>query len=151
MTLPTPSPEQTATDLRSAAQLVQEYGKASLDYVDPRGRVCAAGAVGLATGLFARKLDPRSGTWGVSSHSTCSSQLRFIAALSALAPLLPISPCDGSCRPLNSLLPLEQHHAKIASNPEDTVFHFNDYVCEGGLALTAVLVQAAEKIEANLP
>lgn len=154
----TPSPRQTADDLRSAALHVTTHGYTIGEYIDPSGRVCALGAIGLATGLFERVYDPAITQYDFKNTCLHSAQSRFAAAAEALAPLLPIACDDGRCHNnfpftggFSYVTTPEEHHELIAKDPAHVVAHFNDFICEGGDALSLLLTQAAEKIEADLP
>lgn len=152
----TPSPRQTADDLRSAARLVRTHGHATHEYVDPMGRVCAVGAIGLATGSFQR-LQLSTGFWdfGHTGLLSLGFDERTTAAADALAPLLPTVCADGRCCPPpkgdTPYTMADEFHERIKTHPHDIVFHFNDFICEGGEELATLLDQAAEKIEADLP
>lgn len=155
MTTPT---LQTAADLRNAAALVTKYGKATEEYIDPQGRVCATGAVRLAVGRYSRitsdfpteRYDFRDNAPG---HPDAEEiHHREWRALSALLPLLPpASACGGACCAPESDADLDRAHVKLTRNRRDAIFHYNDFICEGGEALSLLLTQAAEKIEADLP
>jgi hypothetical protein len=88
----TPSPLQTAQDLRRSAQLVRTHGYARYNYVAEDGTLCAM------------------------IHKY-----------------------------------VEAYHEKLAKSPVDIVYHYNDFICEGGEELALLLIQAAEKLEADLP
>lgn len=159
-----PSPLQTAQDLRQAAQNVRDYGHTRREYVGPAGHVCAAGAIGVATGHFIR-YTLRSGAFDFVSPPRISVEMRteksFDAAMRALSPLTPTA-CPGECvthDPNDCTHALDApcdradayHERLAASTSPDRVYHYNDYICEGGEELALLLTQAAEKIEADLP
>jgi hypothetical protein len=148
----TPSPLQTAQDLRRSAQLVRTHGYARYNYVAEDGTLCAMGAVGIATGLYVRIARPY-GIWDF-EHAPMGTNPagsdRLHACAEALAPLLSLD-CKGSCTGSTIHKYVEAYHEKLAKSPVDIVYHYNDFICEGGEELALLLIQAAEKLEADLP
>jgi hypothetical protein len=163
--LPLPSPslplDQTVQDLRTAAQIVAHHGYSRGEYVNHAGQVCAAGAVGIATGYMVRYYDEPTGSWdfrNIAAHgpeitSEAESKARYLQAMQALAPILPIDTCGGGCQSLGPDGPtLTSYHEHLrTAHPNDVVFHYNDFICEGGDELISALTEAAEKLEADLP
>lgn len=148
----TPSPLQTAQDLREAARNVRTHGYAKYNYVGPDGRLCAMGAVGIATGVYLRIPRPY-GVWDfghIPAGANPDGSDRLHACAAALAPLLSLD-CKGSCMWITGHKHIEAKHEKIAKSPIDIVYHYNDFICEGGEELATLIDQSAEKIEANLP
>lgn len=119
-------PRQTAQDLRKAASIVTANGWTSGDYVNNRKQVCAIGAMSFAVG---KNLAPYVNFAGTEDQET-----RIDAMCKALSPLLP------NLGPELDIVELYRRH----------VITFNDIHCTGGPDLETLLIQAAEKIEADL-
>jgi hypothetical protein len=140
----------TAADLRNAAMVMDHLGKTEEQYMNGRtGSVCLEGAIRCATGrLILDERVWRADRVGMEEHDPPADRVwmeehdpaRTTAALDALIPLLP-STCDHS------------GHVCLESGEiigRARVHHFNDYVCDGKDEAIAVLVEAAEKLEAEL-
>lgn len=139
----TPTPRQTATDLRTAANVLSHAGHTTGQEVsNEHGSVCLLGAIGIAcqdygirtahlpdgmTVFLPKPLENMSG----SVMSTTEVSPRARAAIRAVA----------------SLLPAPEHR-----DPDyQVVYGYNDDVCTGEEEAALLLLQAAEKIEADLP
>jgi hypothetical protein len=130
-----PLTEQTARDLREAARLVIKHGYTRGTYVDPdSGALCAFGALGVATNLL--RIGRSMGRFyidGFCGSPAGAAEERAYAVARAVAPLLP------TC------------HGTDGTSAMNTIIHFNDVHCAGGPELAALFIEAAEKVEANLP
>lgn len=142
--------QQTANDLRVAARVVELSGKADGSFMDHRGRVCLAGAVGLATGygtaglrdLATEDLVAYGGVWLYTTRGSApSTRVRWNDALEVVAPMLPVD-CGDHCD--------AKDDPYLEGDAWQRVFHYNDHICGGGAELVEVLTQAAEKVEAGL-
>lgn len=129
-----PSPRETADDLRACARYVRR-GWTRGQLVDELGRVCAVGAMRLATGVP---------TNAISFLNSLGAQLRIDAMIHALAPLLPAA------------TDLVSHRAQITPerrallSAQHRITYFNDRICESAEELALLFIQAAEKLEAEL-
>lgn len=137
-----PHPLTTASDLRRAAELVLAHGFTRRNYVGAGHTLCADGAIRLSVGDIKLVFDAaqpghRYDDTGISSMSTL---YRRQAAISALAPLAPIEGCTGKCNFDHSILP-EPFYVDYR------VYHYNDFICEGGPALASLLIRAATRLE----
>jgi hypothetical protein len=134
-----PSPAQTARDLRNAALVMDTLGWCVGDWIEPdTAQVCLDGALELATGapllaeyIFGAEVIFLSG----GSPTDEESLSRYAAAQEAVAALLPPCPCA---------------HGEPLKVPANAVVHYNDAHCTGGEEASLLLIEAAEKLEADL-
>jgi hypothetical protein len=132
------NPAITAADLRNAALVMDTLGLGNGAFVnDQTAAVCMDGAIRLATDceLLRHEADD---LWTLSD--TYQDSPRRIAATMALAELLP----DRCTAVHKNRCPFD------LSVPDGRVYHYSDYHCDGTEASSALLVQAAEKLEAEL-
>jgi hypothetical protein len=147
----TVDPRQTAADLRNASLIAEHAGLARGEYVSSEGAVCAEGAIHLATGVM---LLHGYSAGGPTAYIYARPQRiaqqdrerRSAAAIEALAPLLSTD-CAGRCSMYWHRHPAQPDHVVDAG---EKVFHYNDFICRGGEELALLLLQAAEKLEAQL-
>lgn len=145
---------QAAALLRNAALVLEHAGHATNDYVDNyTGTVCLEGALRVAAGNGLRTIrnstnstnTPAPFRFGIGPYPDYGSPL--YAAEEALISILPDRchehPSYTECGYCDSDRVLDPSTVRI--------HHFNDFVCRGGEEAQLVLIQAAEKIEANLP
>lgn len=144
-------PATTAADLRNAALVMNHLGRGVSGFVDgPTGSVCLDGAIRLATEAKLVRHDEDVSQcqpypfFALSDYE--SSSPRRIAATAALAEILP-----GRCtfkHPLGSCAFTDIRDGLL--HEDARVYHFSDYICQGTEDSADLLVQAAEKLEADL-
>lgn len=139
-------PRQTAADLRNAALVSAAAGHNRLSLIDTlTGQLCAMGALRVAVGqeqiialaqpdLFGYPLVFRLRPAPMGK----AQAPRVSAAADALAPQLP-EPCSDCQKDY------------VGHEGDVRLIHYSDHVCTGGEELALLFVQAAEKIEADLP
>jgi hypothetical protein len=139
---------EAAALLRNAALVLEHTGHTRLDFVDKQtGTLCIDGALRVAAshGYYRDKLG-RYGYLECFPADATSCSLAYATAIQALIQLLPetctVHTSQDKCGYGNLDLSLSDTPARV--------HHFNDFVCDGGDEAQLVLVQAAEKIEANL-
>ncbi len=169
-------PRITAGDLRNAALVLEHGGWTTGAYVSPRGSTCLEGAVRLATtsalGYGVAALPPlilggvlQQGFFELEmSDSIPDDQLseasvwyaRRHAALVALGEHLPDTCSAPSHKIADANGDLVSVCAGLSGCDKNSlrwqymrVHHFNDYECDGGSEASAVLIEVAEKLEAN--
>jgi hypothetical protein len=134
--------QQTARDLRTAAQVSKAAGHTTGTAVDSvTGRLCAVGALHLATGisrLITDNTDQPLRDRFLLRFFPVPDAGRLLAAARALAPQLP-EPCPECLRTYRG-----------TDSEVIRLIHFNDHVCRGGEELQLLFIQGAEKIEADL-
>lgn len=125
------SPSETAACLREAAVVMHENGLARAQFIHPVShRVCLEGAIRVTVlTSSARQADM---TWTVDNMPELSVVVSAVKAVAAVLPEV--------CR-------CGEHSA----DPYRRVYHFNDVHCASGEAACALLIEAAEKLEANSP
>ncbi len=149
-------PSTTALDARNTAQVIAHLGHGRESYINPySASPCLVGAVMLATDSelthWNRCIGPEPGEgWRATIEWTYlpidgpGQSARADAVLQALTPLLP-DHCNhdhqGPCA-LDDSEPVGDGWARIT--------HYNDHVCTGGEDAIALLIEVAQKIEADL-
>lgn len=154
-----PDPRQTATDLRVAARCIETAGHAEgseVEFLD--GSLCLLGGIGIATSLY-----------GIETYATGLGRNRFRvmpfhpeelvltggyklappraqACIDALARVIPdkVTFADKDLGDIRTL------DLGSLTDPAARVYMYNDDVCQGGQDAQALLIEAAEKIEADL-
>ncbi len=145
-------PAITAADLRNSALIMAHLGHTRGAIVArTHAAVCLDGAITLATmHQLVHVTDHPAPHWTTRSVPSYSYDLlqRRNAALDALVLLVP-DRCNGCCKngrrkgfyPCAIGDPLRGHAR---------VHHYNDFECTGGEDALALLIEAAEKVEAGL-
>ncbi len=144
---------RAAALLRNAALVMHYTGYTREEYLNNRtGAVCMEGAMQAAAGNPLLYDAERTDILGHSNpyhwvmNSVHQDSEAMTAAVEALIPLLP-EKCDqhssyNTCGYCDSDLNIEPTTARI--------HHFNDFVCTGGEEASLLLLQAAQKLEAEL-
>ncbi len=135
-------------DLRNAAQLIVAAGKAEGQYIDGRtGATCLDAAVALSTkSSLVTTLEGRFFLHAVPLRLGLSYE-RYRKATDHLETVLP-DRCTADHRFSLGICPFAEVDGRTLRG-RSRLHHFNDYVCDGAEEVAAVLVEAAEKWEAN--
>lgn len=148
---------QTARDLRTAAQLIRDRGRCTGQLIrNDTGSLCLLGAIGVATETVAIQTRNMEGSdlevhWLVPIGSlrgkATAEQVMMIQESYMNSSLRNAVRAVGEILPdtLDPEGPLESGSVLM-----DRVWRFNDSVCTGTEDAALLLEQAAEKIEANL-
>lgn len=152
--------DQTARDLRNAALVVEHAGWAREDWITQKGRVCLDGALEIACGvtpLVTEMFDGQTIFTGLYPSSLSETNKDAVTTERDLAWFDPDSPETQRQRnardAVAKLIPPCACNPQIKGSDHDAqgrVIHFNDYHCTGGDDAELLLIQAAEKLEAEL-
>lgn len=164
-------PRQTANDLRVAAHAIETAGHGVADEISyTTGHLCLLGGIGVATGIYGIETLPIGDRRRANRFTTkpfvfepttpadeepCPLTLtasypitppRAQAAIDAVARVLPDTAVYFDKAGVQGTFDKSKH-----KDPSFSVYHYNDFVCRGGEDACALLIEAAEKIEADLP
>ncbi len=134
-------------DLRNAAQLIVAAGKVEGQYVDGwTGAMCLDAAVALSTkSSLVTTPERRFFLHSVPLRLGLSYE-RYRKATDHLETVLP-DRCTADHSSSLGICPFSDVDGTLSGRSR--LHHFNDYVCDGAEEVAAVLVEAAEKWEAN--